>query len=312
MSRYMVTGGAGVIGTRLVAKLRAQGHEVMVMDRRMASTDDELGADVTRFEEVWQAFGDRPVDCVIHLAGEVGRMVGEHHPTRMAYVNLVGTMNLIQLCLKNHAKFVLFSTSEVYGDHGDRPMCEELEATVPFKPTNVYALSKMFAEKVTRHYSENYGLQSIIIRPFMVYGPGEVPGRYRSALSNFVHKSIRGETLAVHRGTSRSWTFVDDFIDGVLAACEKGDFKRCAAYNIGRDEPRETEDVARTIVRLVGNPKTKLDLQDPPSQFISRVKVGCFCKAERELGFVAKTTLEEGVAQTIAWQRKNIVGEPAG
>lgn len=307
--QYLVTGGQGVIGSRLVRELRSRGHDVVVVDRVPGATDDDLGADVTRFEEVWRIFEERKVDSVIHLAGEVGRMVGELNPIRMAHVNLVGTMNLIQLSMKHDARFVLFSTSEVYGDLHDKPLCEELEATVPFDPTNVYALSKMFAERVTRHYHRNYGLKAVMIRPFMIYGPGEYPGRYRSALSNFIAKALRGETLTVHRGTVRSWTYVDDFLEGLLLACEKGDFARCRVYNLGRDEPRPMEEVAQTVLKLAGPTGATVRIEDPPTKFLSPVKFGCFHRAREELGFVAKTPLETGVRRTMEWQRQAVLGD---
>lgn len=306
---YLVTGGYGVIGSRLVELFRSKGHEVIVVDRKMDPLGEEMNVDITRFEELWSVFKDRHIDCVVHLAGEVGRMVGELRPNRMAYVNIIGTMNLIQLCLHTSAKLVMFSTSEIYGNLGETPMSEDLEATVQFKPTNVYAMTKLFAERFLRHYSENYDLKAIAIRPFMVYGPGEQPGPYRSAMANFIYKALVGEKIIVHKGTVRSWTYVDDFIEGVLAACEKGDFEHCAAYNIGRHDPTPTEEVARIALRLAGRSEDLMELQPPPSKFLSPIKMGSFKKAERELGFVSRTTLEEGMRKTMDWQKKSVLGE---
>lgn len=305
---YMVTGGYGVIGSRLVELLKSKGHQVIVVDRRMDPLGQEMNVDITRFEELWSVFKDQDIDCVIHLAGEVGRMVGELRPNRMAYVNIIGTMNLIQMCLHTNAKLVLFSTSEIYGNLGDTPMAEELEKTIQFKPTNVYAMTKLFAEKFSRHYNENYDLQAISIRPFMVYGPGEQPGPYRSAISNFIYKALVGEKITVHEGTVRSWTFVDDFVEGVLRASEKGDYANCAAYNIGRDDPTPTEDVARLALKLAGQQEDLIELVPPPTKFLSPLKLGSFNKAETELGFVANTTLEEGMRKTMEWQKQHVLG----
>jgi dTDP-glucose 4,6-dehydratase len=306
---YMVTGGYGVIGSRLVELLQAKGHNVIVIDRRMDPLGQEMNVDITRFEELWSVFKDQDIDCVIHLAGEVGRMVGELRPNRMTYVNIIGTMNLIQMCLDKKAKLVLFSTSEIYGNLGDTVMSEELEQTIQFKPTNIYAMTKLFAEKFARHYNENYDLKSIAIRPFMVYGPGEQPGPYRSAISNFIYKALVGEKITVHEGTVRSWTFVDDFVEGVLSASEKGDFENSAAYNIGRDDPTSMEEVARVALKLAGREGEDLiELVPPPTKFLSPIKLGSFKKVETELGFVAQTTLEEGMRKTMEWQKQHVLG----
>lgn len=306
---YIVTGGQGVIGRRLVELLRQQGKDVTVVDRARDPLGDELNVDITRFEELWSVFKDTDVDCVIHLAGEVGRMVGELRPNRMAYVNIIGTMNLIQLCLHTNARLVLFSTSEIYGNLGETPMAEDLEDTIQFKPTNIYAMTKLFAERFARHYNENYGLQAIAIRPFMVFGPGEQPGPYRSAIANFIYKALTGEKITVHEGTVRSWTYLDDFIEGVLLAAEKGDFANCAAYNIGRNDPTSMEDIARMALRLAGQSEDLIELVPPPSKFLSPVKYGSFDKAERELGFVAKTHVEEGIRKTMEWQKQEVLGK---
>ena len=304
---YIVTGGQGVIGRRLVEQLRQQGKEVTVVDRARDPLGDELNADITRFEELWSVFKDTDVECVIHLAGEVGRMVGELRPNRMTYVNIIGTMNLIQLCLETNARLVLFSTSEIYGDQGETPMSEDLEDTHQLKPTNIYAMTKLFAEKFARHYNENYGLQAIAIRPFMVYGPGEQPGPYRSAMANFIFKALKGEKITVHEGTVRSWTFLDDFVNGVLLATEKGDFANCAAYNIGRHDPTTMEEVARIALRLAGQSEDLIEREPPPSKFLSPIKVGSFDKAKEELGFVAQTHIEEGIRKTMDWQKQAVL-----
>jgi nucleoside-diphosphate-sugar epimerase len=301
--KFLITGGQGVIGQRLTKLLKSEGHSVLVADIKTGLGENELSIDVTRFEEMWQLFEENDFDCVIHMAGEVGRMVGENRPNRMIYANVSGSLNLIQLCLKYSVKLAFLSTSEVYGDLGEVTISEHLEES-SFKPTNVYALSKLFAEQLIMHYSKNYGLNAIRIRPFMVYGPGEYPGHFRSAMANFVSKALKGEKIIVHRGAIRSWTFVDDFIIGVYKACTNGNFKTCEPYNIGRDDPRRMEDIAQLVIQNTHQNEDLLEIVDPPNKFMSLVKKASFDKAREKLSFEANISVEDGICRTIDWQKK--------
>ncbi len=304
--KYLITGGQGVIGKRLVEHIKKDNNEVVVVDIKTGLGEEDLSVDVTRFEELWTIFNNNKIDVVIHMAGEVGRMVGELRPNRMIYTNVSGTLNLIQLCIKFDAKLVLLSTSEVYGDMGELKYDEDIEEQMSFKPTNVYALSKHFAEQLARHYNINYGLKVIRIRPFMVYGPGEYPGHYRSAMANFIYSALHEKRIVVHRGAVRSWTFVADFIDGLLLAAIRGNYDNCEAYNIGRDDSRSMEEIAKIIIGNTHNNYDLYEIQESPKKFLSLVKKASFDKAEKKLGFTAKIPVEEGIKQTINWQREFI------
>ncbi|MBI3506486.1 MAG: NAD(P)-dependent oxidoreductase [Proteobacteria bacterium] len=305
--RIIVTGGRGTIGRRVVEKLRAAGHQVVSLDRSTGETIDELASDVTRFEEVHSTFAEFKPTCVLHMASEVGRMVGEKRPARMLEVSIAGTMNVIQLCLAQQTRLVYLSTSEVYGNLGERVLEETVDATQELVPTNVYAWSKLFCERLCGHYVRNYGLKAAIVRPFMVYGPGEFPNPYRSAMSNFIFRALTGKKLTVHRGTARAWTFVDDFVDGLIAVATKGRFDLCEVYNIGRDETKPMEEVAAEIVKAAGASPDLIELVDPPAKFNSPVKIGSFKRAKEILGFEARTSLVDGIAATVAWQRSAVL-----
>lgn len=305
----LITGSRGTIGMHLQNTLRNKGYEVIGTDLPLTEEDGYTRADITKFEEIYKVFKSNNIDVVYHLAGEVGRLNGELYPQRMIYVNELGTLNIIQLCLEFGAKLIYASSSEIYGDLGEIKLKEEFFEKLPLKPTNVYALSKLFGEYLVRHYVFNYGLRAVSVRPFMIYGPGEYPGKFRSAISNFIYSALTKQKITVHKGTIRSWTYIDDFIEGLIAILTKAKFKGYEAYNLGRDEPRTMEEIAKLIVKLAGARESLIEYIEPPRQFLSTIKLGDFTKAQFELGWVAKTSLEEGIIRTMEWQRKYVIGE---
>src|SRR3989475_3262355 len=249
MTTILVTGGLGVIGSRMVPLLRHQGYDVKVLDNRILRQKDYIRADICSMVETERGFRDWQIDYVFHLAGEVGRENGELFARRAVDINVGGTLNLIQLCREYGSRLIYAGTSEAYGDVGENVMFEDL---APGKLTNCYALSKFQAEQYVRHFVENYDLQAHIIRIFMCYGPGEFPSYFRSAVSRFVYNALHDRPIFVHRGALRSWCFIDDIVEGwrlVMEGFAKG---RAEVYNIGRHDPRSMLDVAKTICSLAG------------------------------------------------------------
>ena len=306
MTKIFVTGALGFIGSYLIPYLTRQGHKVVSSDVHVRDYDDYVRADVTSFEDLYKIFKKENVEQVIHMAGEVGRMVGEEHPQKMMYVNNIGTLNLIKLCLEYDARLVYFSTSEVYGRLFDKnkPIKEEdLEKGSVFTTTNIYAMSKLFGEAIVRHYVENYDLSAVTVRPFMVYGPGEHPSKYRSAIINFIHSALKGEKLTVHKGTERAWCYVSDFINGLYLAMQYPFSGKYEAFNIGSDEYHTMEEVARMVVDECGGSYSQIDVIDPPTKFLSRSKQFSISKI-RSIGYRPEVSLKEGINQVVTWQKK--------
>jgi dTDP-glucose 4,6-dehydratase len=305
MKTVLVTGALGVIGEHLTKSLRDRGHDVVGADLAVRDYTDYVRADVTAFEDLYRVFHERRPDVVIHMAGEVGRMVGEMHPQRMVYVNDVGVLNVIQLCLEHKAKLIYFSTSEVYGHllDSDTPVTENLiaERASAFVTTNIYAMSKLYGEALVKHYVDNYGLDATGVRPFMVYGPGEAPSKYRSAISNFVHAARTGREIVVHEGTVRAWCFMSDFVEGVQLLVEQGAGTCYEAYNIGTDEYHTMEEVARTAIDVCGGRRDQIKVIPPPESFLSPKKRASIDKIKR-LGFVPKVSMREGIKALADWQ----------
>ena len=307
MTTVLVTGALGVIGNHLTKSLRANGYEVIGADLQIRDYSDYVRADVTSFEDLYRIGKKHHIDVVVHMAGEVGRLVGEAHPQRMVYVNDVGATNVIQFCLDQNARLVYFSTSEVYGHLLDpgKPVTENQisDEASAFVTTNIYAMSKLFGEALVRHFVENYGLSAVGVRPFMVYGPGEAPSAWRSAICNFVHAARHGLPISVHEGTMRSWCYIDDFVEGIRMLTDRQSVGY-EAYNVGSDEYLSMEQVARTICDEVGANEAIVQVVPPPAQFMSPIKIASIEKM-RAIGYDPKVSLREGVRAVAQWQEDN-------
>lgn len=310
--KVLITGGLGFIGSSLKKRLTDQGHEVVVLDLFVRDYDDYVRADVTEFLDLWKTvrtFGN--FDLVIHMAGEVGRLIGEEHPHRMVMVNDVGTINIIHLCLEMNAKLVYFSTSEIYGKLLDSEEVteESVDHLPPFKLTNIYAISKYFGETLVNHYVKNYGLKAVGIRPFMVYGPGVIASKYKSAIDQFIFNALQGKEFYVHKGSERAWCYIDDFVEGIMLIINNHDFKEgiYEAYNVGTQEYVSMELVGELVLKHTGASRELMKIVEPPEQFLVTRKRFSTQKLQR-LGFAQQISLEEGILRTIKWHRSVLNG----
>jgi len=314
MGKVFVTGALGFIGSFLVPYLRERNYDVISSDVFVRDYGDYIRADITSFEDLYRIFKKEDMDIVIHMAGEVGRMVGEEHPQKMMYVNNIGTLNLVKLCMENNCRLVYFSTSEVYGhlfDKGKTVKEEDLEKEGSiFVTTNIYAMSKLVGEAIVRHYVENYGLDAVTLRPFMIYGEGEYPSKYRSAIGNFVYWALKGKKITVHRGTLRAWCYISDFIEGVYLVVNHPFSGKYEAFNIGSDEYHTMEEVARMAIGECGGDYSQIEIVEPPSKFLSLAKKFSTEKI-RSIGYEPKISLKEGIHRVAEWQRKEILTKPS-
>ena len=308
---YLVTGGAGFIGSHLVDRLLNDGHHVTAIDNfsdyysptlkrdnlRMALKSSEFNlveGDICAYEIVERAMFGTGVDAVIHLAARAGVRPSILNPQPYYQVNCLGTSNLLEACVRHGVSQMVFaSSSSVYGENAHVPFHEEMRVDRPVSP---YAATKQAGEGLVYSFHENHGLEATCLRFFTVYGPRQRP---EMAIHKFLSAVRAGEpvTLFGDGSTSRDYTYVHDAVDGIVRALEK----RCAfrIFNIGSGRPIELRDLVRAVGQAVG--------QEPMIQF-EPMQVGDvtrtfadICRATEELGFHPATTLSEGLAEMLRW-----------
>jgi dTDP-glucose 4,6-dehydratase len=305
MMRVLVTGGAGFLGSHLCDRLLAEGHEVVAMDnlvtgnlRNIAHLEKEprfrfVRHDVTRFIQI-----DGDLDAVLHFASPASPIDYLELPIQTLKVGSLGTHNALGLAMAKKARFLLASTSEVYGDPLLHPQPETYWGNVnPIGPRGVYDEAKRFAEAMTMAYRRAKGVDTRIVRIFNTYGERMRPrdGRVVPAL---ICQALAGEPMTVFGDGSqtRSFCYVSDLIDGIyrLLLSEEGD-----PVNIGNPRELSVLEFARTIQRLTGTSSAiefkPLPVDDPRQR---QPDIG---KARRLLGWEPKVPLEEGLSRTIEY-----------
>jgi UDP-glucose 4-epimerase len=314
--RILITGGAGFIGTTLAREL-VDRNEIVAVDNlhRDALSQTEL-ADHPNFTlhpgDVLDAELIRELaqgaTHIVHCAGIAGVDTVLESPVRTMRVNVIGTYNVLEAGLANAGtleRLVDFSTSEVFGSQAFR--VAETSATVTGSVGEArwtYAVSKLAGEHMAHAYHAELGLPTTSVRPFNVYGPGQIGG---GAIRAFIEAALAGEDLTIHGDGSqiRAWCFVDDMVDGTLLALEHPNAVG-ESFNIGNARSAVTiYDLAQRIKRLTGCPG---EIVFRPLHYTDvELRIPNVDKARDLLGFEAAVELDEGLARTVAWYRSRLL-----
>ncbi|MGE5276614.1 MAG: UDP-glucuronic acid decarboxylase family protein [Acidobacteriota bacterium] len=305
--RVCVTGAAGFLGSHLCDRLLAEGHEVVGLDNLLTGNPRNIAhlADQKRFRFVRHdvthfIFIDGPLDAVMHFASPASPIDYLELPIQTLKVGSLGTHNALGLAMAKTARFLLASTSEVYGDPLVHPQPETYWGNVnPIGPRGVYDEAKRFAEAMTMAYQRAHGVDTRIVRIFNTYGERMRPrdGRVVPAL---IGQALSGEPMTVFGDGSqtRSFCYVSDLIDGIYRLLLSSE---TLPVNIGNPAELSVLEFARTIQRLTGTRSEivfrPLPVDDP------RVRQPDIAKARARLAWEPKVGLEEGLKRTIEYFR---------
>jgi len=292
--KILITGGLGFIGTHLEKALLAKGHDVTIFDRLRIDRPKYIRGDITDIASIQKVFEDVEPCVVYHLAAMVSRKESEETPYAAINANVVGTLNVVRLCLKHNAWLIYAGSSEEYGTafDGDTVVTED----TPFgEPTSIYSMTKRMAEEIIQYHSRFKELTATTTRFFMLYGPGEPATGYRSALVRFMDAAMKDKPLVVHADTKRQWCYIDDAVAFLAELVETPQEEYYEAYNVGNEEQIPTEGLAKLIVRMVGS-KSEIKLIAPEETIIP-VKLAKFDKAKRVFHWSATTPLSVGLSK---------------
>jgi dTDP-glucose 4,6-dehydratase len=310
MARYLITGGAGFIGSHLCENFLKQGHEVICMDNYSTGTRSNIAAfatntrfsfmdhNVSRYIEVQQ-----PLDYVLHFASPASPVDYLELPIPTLKVGALGTHNTLGLAKAKRAVYLLASTSEVYGDPLVRPQNEDYWGNVnPIGPRGVYDEAKRFAEAMTMAYHRYHGLNTRIARIFNTYGP-RMRTRDGRVVPNFINQALRGEPLTVYgQGQqTRSFQYIDDLVAGIQKLLETDHH---LPVNIGNPHEMTVLEFARKVIDLTGS-KSAIVFKPLPEDD-PQVRQPDITKAKKLLDWEPQVSLDKGLMQTIEYFRQNL------
>lgn len=311
--RILITGSKGVVGQKLVHELKKRGHFVFGVDiqhhpgergfiQQMSNEDWVYSrCDIGEYRQIDRVFKEAgPFDLVYNCAAEFGRWNGEDYFEQMWKSNLIGLKNIIRLQEELKFKLVHFSSSEVYGDYED-VMSEDVMDKIEIKQMNDYAISKWANEMQIRNSIKMFNTETVIIRLFNTYGPGEYYHPYRSVNCKFCYHALHNLPITVYKGYYRSSTYIDDCVRTVANISEN--FISGRVYNIGSSQFHDIETLADIIWKYTNAPKELIEYKNAEILTAKLKKVNTEL-AKNELDHKETVLLEEGVKKTIDWMKE--------
>jgi UDP-glucuronate 4-epimerase len=317
MKKLLITGGAGFIGSHLIDRLLTTDvDQITVIDDfndfydpsiKRANIREHLKdprykiseIDIRNGAALEQLFASNTFDCVVHLAARAGVRPSLSEPQLYSETNINGTVNLLELARQNNIKqFVFGSSSSVYGINAKVPFSEDDPIRQPISP---YAATKAAGELLCHTYSHLYGLRCVCLRFFTVYGPRQRPDL---AIHKFARLITQGKPIPVFGDgtTRRDYTYVDDIIDGVIAAMnyDKSDYE---VFNLGESRTVELNELISLLEKELDTHAT-INRQPPQPGDVPQTFAD-ISKARALLGYKPKTQIEEGLHRFVEWFRLN-------
>jgi nucleoside-diphosphate-sugar epimerase len=311
MANFLVTGGAGFIGSALVNRLLELGHWVRVVDNFSTGFRSNLDNCLDRIDLIEGDLAElavckasvQGVEYVLHQAAIPSVQRSVEDPLSSHRANITATLNMLVAARDAGAKrFVFASSSSVYGDSETLPKVE----TMPENPISPYALTKLAGEKYSLVFHRIYGLPTVSLRYFNVFGPRQNPhSPYSAVISRFVEAALRGIRPVVYGDgeQSRDFTYVDNVVEANLLACRAEDVGGMV-FNVGTGQRHTLNNLLRSLSTIVGH-QLEPDYANPRVGDVRHSQAGIE-KAKRFLGFEPRVSFHEGLERTVDWFRKSV------
>lgn len=299
MNKILVTGGLGTIGSVLVNELRKRGNEVWINDLPHYHDQNYLRGDVASYNQMLKIFENHKFDYVYHLGAEFGRWNGEDFYDKLWISNAIGTKNIIRMQERFKFKLIFFSSSEVYGDY-DGVMYESVMDEIPIKQMNDYAISKWVSELQVINSKIMNNTESVRIRIFNTYGPGEFYSNYRSVICLFTYRALNNLPYTVYLDHTRTSTYITDMVNTIANISEN--FIPGEVYNIGGLDYHDIKTTSDIILKYTGGNPDLVEYKESEDFTTKNKKVDC-TKAIRDLNHNPQVNLEEGIKRTVNWMK---------
>ena len=310
MQKVLVTGGAGFIGSHLCDRLIKDGYSVVCVDNLITGSEQNISHLLSnenfkfhKLDIVWEWLDFGRIDYIFHLASPASPVDYQKYPEETATVNSMGTIGMLKQAVTHNARFLLASTSEVYGDPKENPQKEIYWGHVnSFGPRSCYDEGKRFAEAITYVYLHKYNLDARVVRIFNTYGPRMQKDDGR-VVSNFINWAITNQDIKIDGDGSqtRSFCFVSDLVEGLVKAMFS-DSTKGEVLNLGNPEEYSMHDFANRIIELT-NSESRIVFSDKFRQDDPMQRCPDIGKAERILNWKPTVTVDEGLRLAIDYYK---------
>lgn len=298
MASYLVTGGAGFIGSHLCRKLESLGHKVVSLDNMMHPCENPYEskfADVRYSQDIAQYF--KGTDVCFHLAAQISVDRSIHSPQETIDVNINGTLNILELCRKHDIKLVFASTSEVYGT-AQKPKMDEDH---PLDAQSPYGASKAAADRLCKSYIDTYGMDIAILRNFNTFGPCQNDDSYGGVIARFTKAALAGEDLNIFGSgeQERDYMWVDDAVNAYLkVVSQKG------VFNAGSGTTIKVNRIAHLIKEHLKSKSRIVHVKARPGEV---QRLCCDAGKIKKLGWSPKTSIEEGIKKYVDYYQNSVL-----
>ncbi len=306
MSKILVTGGAGFVGSNLVDKLILEGNEVVIIDDLSSGKKEYLNPKAKFYQldicsaELADIFSEEKFDFVYHLAAQIDVRKSVADPVLDNKINVLGGLNVLENCRQNKVKKIIFASTggAIYGEAEEIPTTEYY----PTYPVSPYGINKLTFEKYLHYYYQVYNLNYAALRFANIYGPRQFKGGEAGVIAIFIDNAVKGleSTMYGDGLQTRDFVYIDDVVQALYLTQEidcRGEI------NIGTGEETNLLEIKKQIEKALG--KTIIINQAPAKEGEQRRSVLSYKRAQAVLNWQPTVSLEEGVKRTIAWAQKN-------
>lgn len=295
----LVTGGLGTVGRTLVDELRSRGHVVWICDLPHHHSESYVRCDVASYYQLERLFENHKFEYVYHLAAEFGRWNGEDYYDTLWRTNVIGTKNIIRMQERYRFRHIFFSSSEVYGDYGG-VMVEDVMDTTEIRQLNDYAMTKWVSEMQVMNSAAQHATETVRVRLFNTYGPGEYYSPYRSVICRFIYHALMDLPYKVFIGHRRTSTYVTDTVWTLANIIDN--FVPGEVYNIGGGEYHDIRHLSDLILGYLHKTDRLVEYVET-EPFTTKDKKVDISKAIRDLAHNPGVNLAEGIPKTIEWMK---------
>jgi dTDP-glucose 4,6-dehydratase len=310
--KVLVTGTKGVIGSKLVEVLRDKGHDVFGVDLfhseekyghglGKVKDDNYFRCDISEYRQIRDVVEYVSPEIVFNCAAEFGRWNGEHFYEQVWKSNAIGLKNIIRLQEEKGYKLVHCSSSEVYGGYED-VMYEDVLNKTPINQMNDYAISKKVNEMQIQNSQIQFDTQTVVVRIFNTYGPGEWYHPFRSVNCLFTYNLLHGRPITVFKGHTRTSTYIYDCVRTLANIIDN--FKSGEVYNISSSSRHSIEELVEMILQETGADSSLVHYDENHEILTTKHKIVDSSKSKKDLKHQDTVSLEQGVRNTVQWMKK--------